>query len=341
MSNFFTSFFKDASDKLSASTNNISETSPSMIVLVVLSLLLLLFIIIYTIIKLKKNTLTSVTFIKTPVQPSQELMQYVASENQLPPLNNGNEFAYSFWLYVDSLNDLSDHNLIFLQSGSSGLDDVNFKNTTMIVYIEKGTSKLKFKLRTANADQNAVQIDITTPSGSKLGIDGILHINGSDTIIKDGKNITNKDLNKDTCYYSEYVIDYLPLQKWVNIIINIENNFVSIFLDGDLLNTHNLASSDSNSNCPNSALSNIISNKSGNIFVGSDHANQLVSFKGYLSKFQIFNYSITIDYVKTIYNQGPLGNSVLNTIGIPLYRLRNPIYKIDEIITPQAQATTI
>ncbi len=311
----------------------LNSTSLGLTVLVVLSVLLLLFLIIYFIIKIKKYSLTSTTFIKTPVQPSKEIIQYVASSNQLPPLSNGNEFAYSFWLYVDSLNDPSNHNLIFLQSGSSGLDNINFKENTIIVYIEKGTNKLKFKLRTANADQKNVAIDVSTDPGLKRGIDGILNINGVD----DPERI----FNTDTCYYSEHVINYLQLQRWVNIIINVENNFVSIFLDGDLYNTHNLAGSDSTSECPDSSLSNIISNKSGNIFVGTDIANNLYSFKGYLSKFQIFNYSITIDHAKTIYKQGPLNTSILSSIGIPLYGLRNPVYKIDEIKSSSTDPTTI
>ncbi len=301
--------------------------SSGLVILIIFSIILLLFIVINTIIKLKGTSLKSKTFLKNPVKPSNEIMQFVASDNELPPFNNGNEFAYSFWIYVDSIN-MSDHNLVFLQSLQKDINDIKINDSNFIVYLEKKTNKLKFKFKTANAENNNVTIDMSSAPKLKKGIDGILTINGDTR--------ENIDFNSDTCYYSEYIIDYLPLQKWINIIINVENNLVSIYLDGELLQTKNLnTQSTTNNSCKTETLNNIISNKGGNIIVGSNPKNTLVSFEGLLSKFQIFNYSINDDYVKNIYKQGPLQTSSLSKIGIPLYGIRNPFYKVDDIIVTQ------
>jgi hypothetical protein len=297
--------------------NNTNNYSTGLVILILISILVLLFISIYIIMKFKKSNRIKKTFINNPVQPSKTIMQFIASENELPEFNNGKEFAYSFWIYVNELNDISNHNVIFTQSPASNLDDINFKNNNIIVYLEKNSNKLKFKLRTELANKNNVSIDID--SNDKKGIDGKLNINGlkSDIIF-----------NEDTCYYSEFVIDYLPLQKWVNIIINIDNNFVTIYMDGDILTTRNLSTND---NKCNDSLANIISNKSGNIFVGSALTNNLSSFQGYISKFNVFNSAVSSDDVKIIYNENPYPNSTLSKLGVPLYGLRNPLYRVDEI----------
>jgi hypothetical protein len=310
--NFFPSFFK-------SNTNSSSNKNSYLFMLaLIVSTLLLIFIIIYVVKKIKNSTLKSKAFVSTPTQPSSDSMQFVATDNEIPSLNNGSEFAYSFWIYVDSLDDVSNHKLIFLQSNSSDTEDVAFKNAYIVAYIAKNSNKLKFKIRTSNADQHDVYID--NSSTDTEGIDGPLYI---DAVKSD--SIT---LDTDKCYYSEYSIDYLPTQKWTNVIINVENNFVSIFLDGELLSTHNLASSDSSSSCTDSYLSNILSVKSGSIFTGSDKVtNKLYAFNGYLSTFNVFNYSITLDNVKAIYDKGPISKSAV----MGNYGLRNPLYRIDEI----------
>jgi hypothetical protein len=305
-----------------------SGYSTGIIILILISILFILFVSILIIMRLKKTNRIKKSFLNNPVQPSKEIIQFVSSENELPEFNNGKEFAYSFWVYVDELNDISNHNVIFVQSPASSLEDINFKNNNMIVYLEKNTNKLKFKIRTELANKNNVSIDLASSASrsnidqsEKKGIDGKLNINGE-----------NSDIifNNDTCYYSEFAIDYLPLQVWVNIVINIDNNFVTIYLNGDILITRNLSTNDTKCN---DSLANIISTKSGNIFVGSDLTNNLISFDGYLSKFTVFNSSVSIDDIKNIYSEGPYKESSLNKLGVPLYGLRNPLYRIDEIKT--------
>lgn len=312
----FTSKSKNISNSYASIKNGTSSTG--LIIIIIISVLAILAVAIYTYIKLKNTAFKSVAFIPTPIEVNKNVMEIIASQEKQPTFTNGKEYAYSTWLYVDSVNNISKHNLVFFKSPSSTLGDVNFKSADIVAYIEKNTNKLKIKLRTANADENNVGIDVT--SKNKQGIDGKLSINQTNS---------NVSLHSDTCYYSDFTIDYLPLQRWVNITINVDNNLVSIFLDGDLLSTKNL-STVSDPTCT-SGLSDIISNKPGNIFAGTSVKNNLETFNGYLSRFQVFNYSITIDHVKAIYKSGPLKKSILRTVGFPSYGVRNPLYKIDAV----------
>ena len=314
MSNAFSGIFKDT-------------TSPKLMLAIILSIFVIIFVILYSVVKMKKTQLISTTFIKEPIQPSKDIIEMVASESKLPKNINGKEYSYSFWIYVDDLNESSNHNLIFLKTGSSSLSDINFKDTNIIAYIEKNTNKLKLKFRTANADQNDVTIGV---DGTVKGIDGKLNVKGVT------QDIT---LNDDMCYYADFSIDYLPLQRWVNISIIVDNNLISVFLDGQQKATKVL--SEAPVGC-DSKLTGIISNKSGNIFIGSDPKNKLQSFRGTISRFIVFNYAITMDHVAAIYKGGSINKSVLGKVGLPLYGVRNPLYRVDAVaVAPPTVAHTL
>ncbi len=303
--------------------NTNSGLATSTILFLGITAFAILFWVLYTVVKKRKTNLQSTVFAKIPVEPSKEYIDLLAADNQLPEFNNGKEYAYSFWMYVDNVADDSNHGLVFFKSAASTIENINFSDVNTAVYIEKNTNKLKIKLRTLNADQNNVTVDVS--ADSKKGIDGKLNIKGVDS------NIT---LHSDNCYYSDFTIDYLPLQRWLNITINVDNNLVSIFLDGDLLSTKNLANP-STLECDN-LLSSIISNKHGNLFIGTDAKGNLQTFNGALSNFTAFNYSITLDHVKALYNSGPIPKSMLTKFGLPLYGVRNPFYRVDEIKTTTA-----
>ena len=51
-------------------------------------------------------------------------------------------------------------------------------------------------------------------------------------IIKSGDTVHN-----DNCKYATFKIDYVPLQRWVNIIINVNNNMLAVIMDGAIHST--------------------------------------------------------------------------------------------------------
>lgn len=117
-------------------------------------------------------------------------------------------------------------------------------------------------------------------------------------------------------------IKYLPLQRWVNILLVVDNNFVQLFLDGDLRQVKDLSG---NSAQP---TNKVVATSSGNLMAGGSEST--IAFDGYLSKVQALNYAATIDHAKVIYKAGPLHKSILASIGVPFYGIQSPFYRIDE-----------
>lgn len=120
-------------------------------------------------------------------------------------------------------------------------------------------------------------------------------------------------------------IRYLPLQRWVNILLVVDNNFVQLFLDGDLRQVKDLSG---NSAQP---ANKVVATSSGNLMAGGSEST--IAFDGYLSKVQALNYAATIDHAKVIYKAGPLHKSILAAIGVPFYGIQSPFYRIDEQTT--------
>lgn len=122
-------------------------------------------------------------------------------------------------------------------------------------------------------------------------------------------------------------IRYLPLQRWVNILLVVDNNFVQLFLDGDLRQVKDLSGS------ALQPANRVVATSSGNLMAGGSESS--IAFDGYLSKVQALNYAATIDHAKVIYKAGPLHKSILASIGVPFYGIQSPFYRIDE----QAEVT--
>jgi hypothetical protein len=106
-----------------------------------------------------------------------------------------------------------------------------------------------------------------------------------------------------------------PTSRWVNIAVVVDETLAQLYIDGQF---------------KEAKLSNsTYSSSSGNVHIGkSSHMERI---QGYLSKIQLFNYALTIDHTKIIYKAGPLHKSILSMIGIPMYGLRNPFHRLDQV----------
>jgi hypothetical protein len=124
--------------------------------------------------------------------------------------------------------------------------------------------------------------------------------------------------------YTTLYIDYVPLQRWVNIVCVMDNDFITLYMDGEIYNVANLLDATS------SGQNKIISSTTGDMHVGQLSPTS-PGFDGYISKVQFFNYALTIDHARVIYNAGPVGKTILSAVGLPLYGIRNPFYKVDSL----------
>jgi hypothetical protein len=140
-------------------------------------------------------------------------------------------------------------------------------------------------------------------------------------------------MHNDNCKYATFKIDYVPLQRWVNIIVNVNNNMLSVIMDGAIHSTRIL--NENNLKCTEDASSNLVSPTAGTLMIGNinEDINILPAADGYISRIQFFNYSLkTPAHIKKIYNSGPVKSvGILQKLGLPLYGIRNPLYRIDEV----------
>lgn len=108
-----------------------------------------------------------------------------------------------------------------------------------------------------------------------------------------------------------------PTNRWVNVALVVDETLATLYIDGKF----------------SEAEQGNFQAISGPVIIGKPDYRERID--GYISKVQIFNYALTIDHSQIIYKAGPLHKSILGMIGIPMYGLRNPFVRLDEVKVEQ------
>ena len=132
---------------------------------------------------------------------------------------------------------------------------------------------------------------------------------------------------QDPLVQTGFTIEYVPLQRWVHIAIVIDDvggGSVSMYVDSLLREVYN------NNNTVNLNISRLDLDSNGTLVVGGKDANAdtMGGFSGLLSKFTMFNYDLNKNDIYKLYKEGPV-NTLMTSLGIGAYGLRNPIYKLE------------
>lgn len=269
------------------------------------------FVLVYLLILYNRPSLLNYTLAPTPKKMDADTIKQLPNTDKLPTLSNGREYAYSFWVYLESVKSDGNYNLVFLRSPNNDSNYLN--NANPIVYLDKNSNKMVIKVRTASADTITYE-----------NLDSVIEGEGTNNPIT---------FHNDNCKYATFKIDYVPLQRWVNIIINVNNNMLAIIMDGAVHSTRVL--NEDNDKCPGESASKLVSPTTGSIMIGniSEEGNNLPAADGFISRVQFFNYSLkTPAHIQKIYNAGPVKSvGILQKLGLPLYGIRNPLYRIDEV----------
>lgn len=269
------------------------------------------FVLVYLLILYNRPSLLNYTLAPTPKKMDADTIKQLPNTDKLPTLSNGREYAYSFWVYLDSVKTDGNYNLVFLRSPNNDSNYLN--NANPIVYLDKNSNKMVIKVRTASADTITYE-----------NLDSVIEGEGTNNPVT---------FHNDNCKYATFKIDYVPLQRWVNIIINVNNNMLAVIMDGAVHSTRVL--NEDNDRCPGESASKLVSPTTGSIMIGniSEEINNLPAADGFISRVQFFNYSLkTPAHIQKIYNAGPVKSvGILQKLGLPLYGIRNPLYRIDEV----------
>lgn len=290
------------------------------IVLILAALFTIVLVVIYIVSMVKKNKLQNVVLHdKIITLDNRDAVPYTVEANTMSLVTQGQEFSYSMWIYLgEHYEPTTDHKLIFQRGNSSipttsttptqaqpagaaapaapvGLYTQYNTNANPIIFLDKNTNKMYFAISTT-----AVQTSKTL-----------------DEII--AKHPTT---NRYVSGYLITQIDYVPLQRWVNITLAVKDNTAYVFMDGDMYS----AVSVSDVIPPNSTQRPVLRGTNGQATIG----DKRYSTKGFVSLTRYFNYSLTQSEVKDLYNSGPMKKSVLAFIGLDNYGLRAPIYNISD-----------
>ena len=275
--------------------------------IILVSFGIIVYILVQMIIVLNKPEFLYYTLSPMPTDLSNTEFKSLQNSEKMPKMI-ANEFTYSFWVYLRSINqevgEEDKYKLVFTRSEDD--DDSIFTNANPIVYFDQNSNKLIVKIRTTDVDSSTATANNVIPTNSISAA---------------------TDFHNDECLYSTLSIDYVPLKRWVNVIINVDNNRVTLFVDGDIYDT--LLVNNQIEGC-NISPSRSVSDTSGDIKLGSN--DNVTVPDALISKIQFFNYSIkTPSDIRKIYDNGPVeSQNFLQKLGIPNLGLRNPIYNIED-----------
>jgi len=257
------------------------------LLVIFLAFVLLIYVVILLVRQFYKTSLTTVTMLgKKPLQIVGNKSMNISSNVKLPAQNNGKEFSVSFWIYVDgnSLDVTVQPKFVMGRAVTDGA----VVSSHPLFYIAPETNRLYCIVR-------------------KVGDSAFDTLSALHEAVKD--------------LPSTLKLDYLPMQRWVNVLLVVDNNYVQLFMDGELHQVEDVTVLNEK---------RVVLDSSGDFFVGA--ASQAsVSFAGYLSKVQWSNYALTLDHAKMVYASGPMPTSPLASLGLPMYTLRSPFVRVDSV----------
>jgi hypothetical protein len=319
---------------------------------------LIIFVIVYVILRFTTNKM-STTYIQALPYPLKR-GRLTVSEASFPDLKNGLSFSYSWWMFVNDIKLTNQYKLIMERGDRT--------NKNLFVYMDKVENKMYIKVRTKVADVHNYQFP--EPSGihdarAKLDANnGVFACSTSNAqTATTATDVDFKTFHEDNCLFHTITIDYVPLQTWVNYVLTIDNNYITLYKDGDIYEVTEITNPLKNNNpcadtfCaknkwhatvdkgesqkPNKAfnlgsgLKRVASPARGEFYISANNADGAggsnAIMDGVISRLSFFNYSLDNDQVKKTYNAGPMNEGVLGRIGMPLYGVRNPVYRVDEI----------
>lgn len=282
--------YEDASAAVASSGPN--NRRAMLVLLVVLALVVLVMIVAFIVYRVQRGDLRAVTIVHQPLNMTTMSKPYVTDKAKLPPTLNGQEYSYSFWIYLFDYQPTSSHKMIFMRGGNS----TSVTNASPIVFMDKSTNKMYVAARTT----------LTPTKMSKL------------TDIVD----------VGTSMYALGTIEYVPLQRWVHIVVSIKDSSMTLYFDGKLYTVSSvndvLLKASVRTTPP---VRPLFTGTTGDMTVGM--ITDTSACRAFLARMQVLNYAMTGADAETDYRRGPAATSVMGALGLPEYGVRAPVYRTD------------
>lgn len=272
------------------------------VIFVILTLMLIVVIIAFIIWRLNRSNLRGISLIKAPVNLAKPGRSDPIPASRMPALHVGQDFSFSMWLYISDFVITGKPKAIFLRKGATTTAGAKqFELTNPVVMLGNNTNKLYVCVRTNR-----------TPS---IQPDSLL-----DILMGTGDNRN----------FLISAIDYIPLQRWVNVTFTVEDNLLSLYMDGNMYTVQSLYDLNRGEELSTRKPTPLFAPCSGEIRVGNFNSSLTDSASGFISNLQFFNYALSSSQVNGISMAGPeTGFSLIRSMGVPDYGVRSPIYRLD------------
>lgn len=259
--------------------------SSSMVVFSVVCVVVLVLIIAYIVWRIRRRDLKNTTLVDAPLLLYGSGVPLTISKSKIPPTVNGQEYSYSMWMYLVQYDLSASPMLVF----GRGIKPGN-KGGSPLVYLDSKTNLMYVSVATNTALLTTTIDQVSTSSD-----------------------------------YVTAKINYVPLQRWVNITMVIQDYLMTLYMDGDIYTVSNITDAPDAGWTQTSQSGPVFGPTAGDITVGSGAPQA----KGFLSQLQFFNYALTQNDVQTRYAAGPTSASAMAMFGVPAYGIRSPLYKLD------------
>ena len=287
--------------------NTVKESAKdTVMIILILAVMCLIVIVIFIIISIiRNNKMKSVVLHSSMIDLSnRSLVPHTITNDKIPSIsNNSQEYSYSFWVFLGNKYDQTASHKLLLSRGNTTEESQRYSNlTNPIVFMDKASNKMYIAVSTTAVTDNTVTLD--------------------DILIKDSGSTDADSISTTTASNRGFIlsyIDYVPLQRWVNITVVIKGIYVNIYYDGDLYTVASVHDIKNTTSTP------MIRGSSGEIVIG----NNTSTIHGHISLTQMFNFSLNQKDIKKIYKKGPVRSSWLSVIGLGNYGVRTPIYELN------------
>lgn len=284
----------DSARALTQSLGEMFAERSAIVLFVILTGIIVVLAVVYVVYKIKRTDLQSALVMQRPIKLFDMDEEVSVGKSQLPGTLNGQEFSYSFWLYVAELQPSTTPYVIFHRA--SGAVTATSIQANPIVMVDGKSNKLYICMRTNTSKTTGTSLaDVISASS------------------------TNPHEN-----WVVATIDYVPMQRWVHVVFVVSDNILSVYMDGDMYTVENVMERvDKTTN-----RRPIFAGTTGDVVVGRVPGSS--DLRGYLAKLQFFNYALTKSDVASIYASGPASRSILASLGLPAYGVRSPLYRVDD-----------
>ncbi len=306
------------------------------ILLIVGVVLLFVVVIIYIMFSLKSSKLVGKKLTSKPIKLDEVATAVEIQSAEMPKPVVGREYSYSFWIYLDNYDQtyakdgtgkVTPIDKLVFYRGAMG--DVSTANP--VVFMDGLSNRMYIAIKTQDTSFSSV---LNVPN--KVDYNGNLYnIRFMNYFMNSSLKLRDTDPLHDAINkYLILTVDYVPLQRWVNVTFIIDNKVTTVFMDGEI---YSVKSTEEFKALREPELDirgkpidvNIIVDKTdGNMYIGKSSVGNQYAAPGYLGKLQYFNYAVSMKEVKDIYAEGP--EDSLSFAGMKLnYGFRSPIYKLD------------